>query len=161
MGPLKCCTNSSATSWSTPKFVRPIAAIAPGSSASGRSSWNRSKARSTASGPLEPPPAPKEKWDRRFRLSTCWSRRFLYGFLLPRLRHNVNKRRLALLHALQSALVGCGQILRVRDRPLSVHSVGLRHLGVVDVRIDQLRPDVRVLCAPIMQAALPLHEHHF
>src|SRR5579875_3407814 len=80
---------------------------------------------------------------------------------LPRLRHHIDQRRLALLHALEAALIGGGKVLGVGDRSFAVEAVGLRHFGVADIGIGELGADARVFGAAVVQAALALDKHHF
>src|SRR2546422_28046 len=60
----------------------------------------------------------------------------------PRLRDDVDERRLAALDTIERALDRGRQVFRVLDRSLAEHAVGLRHFRVVDVRLAQRRADV-------------------
>src|SRR5438093_1462968 len=76
---------------------------------------------------------------------------------LARLRDDVNQRRLARLHALDSAFNRACQVLRIRNWPLAEEAVCLRELGVIDVRIRDRRPNVGAIDTPIISRALRLN----
>src|ERR1700682_4295421 len=84
----------------------------------------------------------------------------LMAVSLARLRHDIEQRRLAFFDPLDAALERRGQVLGIGDRSLAIQAVGFRHLGVVDIGLPQLGPDMAAVLSAIARAGAALQDYH-
>ena len=80
---------------------------------------------------------------------------------LPRLRHDVDERRLTAFDDVKGSSNSRREIIGVRDRALRVDAHPLRDLREVDVRILDRRPDVSARDAAIVPVGHALQVHDF
>src|SRR5882762_2089681 len=84
---------------------------------------------------------------------------FSSGFL-ARLRHNIHQGRFARLDNLHGALDGWAQLVRIRNRALSMHAHTLSELGIVDIRTYDGCSNIGTRNSAVMPVrhALNMHE---